>query len=70
MDDCVVRWVRRRVDDGAGRMLRDCGAGIVDYDGWTISARQNGVSRNADKMLDGSCGYNKPEVTNGNAGNN
>ena len=44
--------------------------GIVDYDGWTISARQNGVSRNADKMLDGSCGYNKPEVTNGNAGNN
>ena len=44
--------------------------GIVDYDGWTISARQNGISRNADKMLDGTCGYNKPEVANGNTGNN
>jgi len=45
--------------------------GIVDYDGWTISARENGISRNAKRMLDGKCGYNKPEVTNGsgNAGN-
>lgn len=39
--------------------------GIVDYDGWTISARENGISRNATRMLDGNCGYNKPEVTNG-----
>ena len=45
--------------------------GIVDYDGWTISARENGMPRNAKRMLDGKCGYNKPEVTNGsgNAGN-
>jgi hypothetical protein len=34
--------------------------GIVDYDGWTISARENGISRNAEKMLDGSVRYNKP----------
>lgn len=38
--------------------------GIVDYDGWTISARSKGVSRNAAKMLDGTCGYNIPEITN------
>ena len=38
--------------------------GIVDYDGWVISARSKGVSRNATKMLDGSCRYNKPEETN------
>ena len=34
--------------------------GIVDYDGWTISARRDGVGRNAERMLDGTCGYNKP----------
>ena len=32
--------------------------GIVDYDGWTISARPDGVGRNAKKMLDGSVKYN------------
>ena len=32
--------------------------GIVDYDGWTISARENGVGRNAKKMLDGTIKYN------------
>ena len=31
--------------------------GIVDYDGWTISARENGVGRNAKKMLDGTVKY-------------
>ena len=35
--------------------------GIVDYDGWTISARRYGISRKATSMLDGTCGYNKPE---------
>jgi hypothetical protein len=35
--------------------------GIVDYDGWTISARPNGVGRNAEKMLDGTVKYNIPE---------
>ena len=34
--------------------------GIVDYDGWTISAREFGISRNSKKMLDGTCGYNRP----------
>ena len=34
--------------------------GIVDYDGWTISAREKGISRNAEKMLDGTVKYNKP----------
>ena len=34
--------------------------GIVDYDGWTISARRDGIGRNATRMLDGTCGYNKP----------
>ena len=38
--------------------------GIVDYDGWTISARRGGVGRNAEKMLDGTCGYNKPAESN------
>ena len=44
--------------DGSGH------CGIVDYDGWTISARRYGVSRKALKMLDGTCGYNKPEEYN------
>ena len=35
--------------------------GIVDYDGWVISARKHGVSRNAKSMLDGTSEYNKPE---------
>ena len=35
--------------------------GIVDYDGWVISAREYGVSRNAKKMLDGRIKYNKPK---------
>ncbi len=39
--------------------------GIVDYDGWTISARYDGISRKAETMLDGNCGYNKP-AENGN----
>ena len=34
--------------------------GIVDYDGWTISARRTGIGRNAEKMLDGTVKYNKP----------
>ena len=38
--------------------------GIVDYDGWTINARQDGISRYAQTMLDGTCGYNKPTETN------
>ena len=39
--------------------------GIVDYDGWTISARKRGVCRKAMKMLDGTCSYRKPtEVQN------
>jgi hypothetical protein len=37
----------------------DCG--IVDYDGWVISARPDGVGRNAKKMLDGTIKYNKPK---------
>ena len=35
--------------------------GIVDYDGWVISARPNGIGRNADRMLDGTIKYNKPK---------
>jgi hypothetical protein len=35
--------------------------GVVDYDGWTISARPDGIGRNAEKMLDGTIRYNKPE---------
>ena len=35
--------------------------GIVDYDGWTISARKNGVGRASEKMLDGTVKYNIPE---------
>ena len=35
--------------------------GIVDYDGWVISARPDGVGRNAKKMLDGTIKYNKPK---------
>ena len=35
--------------------------GVVDYDGWTISARPEGIGRNAEKMLDGTIRYNKPE---------
>lgn len=38
--------------------------GIVDYDGWTISARPNAVTRNARKMLDSRCGYNRPVENN------
>ena len=34
--------------------------GIVDYDGWAISARGGGITRKALKMLDGTSGYNKP----------
>ena len=34
--------------------------GIVDYDGWTISARPRGIGRMSTSMLDGNCGYNKP----------
>ena len=34
--------------------------GIVDYDGWTISARSAAVTRKALRMLDGTSGYNKP----------
>ncbi|MCQ2394023.1 MAG: hypothetical protein MJ249_07015, partial [Kiritimatiellae bacterium] len=34
--------------------------GIVDYDGWTISARPFAVTRYARKMLDSRCGYNRP----------
>ncbi len=36
--------------------------GVVDYDGWVISARRNGISRNATQMLDGSCRYNIPKI--------
>ena len=39
--------------------------GIVDYDGWVISARRNGVSRNATQMLNGSCRYNIPKIGEG-----
>jgi hypothetical protein len=35
--------------------------GIVDYDGWTISARPYGVGRYARQMLDGTVKYNRPE---------
>ena len=35
--------------------------GIVDYDGWVISARPDGVGRNAEKMLDGTIKYNIPK---------
>jgi len=38
--------------------------GIVDYDGWVISAREFGVTRKAKKMLDGTCGYSKPTEEN------
>ena len=38
--------------------------GIVDYDGWVISAREFGVTRKAKKMLDGTCGYRKPTEEN------
>ena len=36
----------------------------LDYDGWTISARPNAVTRNARKMLDSRCGYNRPVENN------
>lgn len=35
--------------------------GIVDYDGWVISAREFGITRNATHMLDGTCGYSVPD---------
>ena len=35
--------------------------GIVDYDGWVISARSHGVSRKAMKMFSSKCAYNKPK---------
>jgi hypothetical protein len=35
--------------------------GIVDYDGWVISARPDGVGRNAEKMLDQIIKYNIPK---------
>ena len=35
--------------------------GIVDYDGWVISARPDGVGRNAKRMLDGTVKYNIPK---------
>jgi len=41
--------------------------GIVDYDGWTISARPDGIGRMSTSMLDGTCGYNKPKEDNNNA---
>ena len=47
--------VARPAADGPGH------CGIVDYDGWTISARRYGVNRKAFKMLDGTCIYNKPQ---------
>ena len=40
--------------------------GIVDYDGWTISARRDGICRTATSMLDGTCGYSKPNEENNN----
>lgn len=36
--------------------------GIVDYDGWTINARELAVSRYGLKMLDSKCVYRKPIV--------
>ena len=38
--------------------------GIVDYDGWTISARPDGIGRKSESMLDGTCRYNKPKEDN------
>ena len=35
--------------------------GIVDYDGWVISARRGGVGRNALKMLSSLIKYNVHE---------
>ncbi len=35
--------------------------GIVDYDGWVISARPTGVGRMSKRMLDGTVRYNTPE---------
>ncbi len=46
--------VGRPATDGPGH------CGIVDYDGWVISARAHGVSRKAIKMFEQKCGYNKP----------
>ena len=40
--------------------------GIVDYDGWTISAREHGITRKAKQMLDGTTGYNTPMQENPN----
>jgi len=37
--------------------------GIVDYDGWTICARPHGVGRKAERMLDGTIHYRRPEET-------
>jgi len=37
--------------------------GIVDYDGWTICARLHGVGRKAERMLDGTIHYRRPEET-------
>ena len=38
--------------------------GIVDYDGWTISARDRGVGRDADRMLNPTHTYTKPTGEN------
>jgi len=38
--------------------------GIVDYDGWTISARDGGVGREAPSMLNPTHTYNKPTGEN------
>ena len=42
-------------ESGAGH------CGIVDYDGWTICARPHGVGRKAERMLDGTIHYRRPE---------
>ena len=73
---CGVRGKRTQLVDtyfingNTNRLLRllsdliktnDEWSGIVDYDGWTISARKNGVGRASEKMLDGTVKYNIPE---------
>ena len=50
--------VSRPVSGGTGH------CGIVDYDGWAISARRHGVSRKAFRMMDNKCRYSKPEENN------
>lgn len=46
----------------AGRSVSGNGhCGIVDYDGWVIGVRPDGIGRRAKRMLDGTCGYSKPK---------